>query len=106
VVVDEGGWVLQLEGDSGVRRRQSIEGKEQLRGVLTRGGGRSPARRRGFGSRKLARRTPGRWTGETNGARAWTGETNGARGRRIRPAGGGAPISKRAGGGRNRRGVG
>jgi hypothetical protein len=26
VVVDEGGWVLQLEGDPGVRRRRSIEG--------------------------------------------------------------------------------
>jgi hypothetical protein len=25
VVVDEGGWVLQLEGDPGVRRRRSIE---------------------------------------------------------------------------------
>jgi hypothetical protein len=27
VVVDKGGWVLQLEGDPGVRRRRSIEGK-------------------------------------------------------------------------------
>jgi hypothetical protein len=27
VIVDQGGWVLQLEGDPGVRRRQSIEGK-------------------------------------------------------------------------------
>jgi hypothetical protein len=27
VVVDQGGWVLQLEGDPGVRRRWSIEGK-------------------------------------------------------------------------------
>jgi hypothetical protein len=32
VVVDEGGWVLQLEGDSGVRRRRSIEGKSSSEG--------------------------------------------------------------------------
>jgi hypothetical protein len=32
VVVDVGGWVLQLDRDPGVRRWQSIEGKEQLRG--------------------------------------------------------------------------
>jgi hypothetical protein len=53
VVVDEGGWVLQLEGDPGVRRRRSIEGKEQLRGVLTGRGGRwrrSDGVRRGGGA--------------------------------------------------------
>jgi hypothetical protein len=53
VVIDEGGCVLQLEGDSGVRRRWSIEGKSSSEGVLTGGGrtivtlGRSLARRRG-----------------------------------------------------------
>jgi hypothetical protein len=32
VVVDEGGWVLQLERDPGVRRRWSIEGKSSSEG--------------------------------------------------------------------------
>jgi hypothetical protein len=38
VVVDEGGWVLQLEGDTGVRRRQSIEGKRSSEGRSPWGG--------------------------------------------------------------------
>jgi hypothetical protein len=56
VVVDEGGWVLQLEGDPGVRRRRSIERKSNSQGHSPEGGRRtaatlgwSPARRRGFG---------------------------------------------------------
>jgi hypothetical protein len=67
VVVDEGGWVLQLEGDPGVRRQWSIEGKTSSEGRLLEGGrtpvmlGRSPARRRGSGGGKLARWTPERW---------------------------------------------
>jgi hypothetical protein len=32
VVVDEGGWVLQLEGDPGVRRRGSTEGRSSSEG--------------------------------------------------------------------------
>jgi hypothetical protein len=40
VVIDEGGWVLQLEGDPGVRRRRSIEGKSSSEGAHRRGGGR------------------------------------------------------------------
>jgi hypothetical protein len=32
VVIDEGGWVLQLKGDPGVRRRRSIEGKSSSEG--------------------------------------------------------------------------
>jgi hypothetical protein len=32
VVIDEGGWVLQLEGDPGVRRRWSNEGKSSSEG--------------------------------------------------------------------------
>jgi hypothetical protein len=38
VVVDEGGWVLQLERDPGVRRRWSIEGKSSSEGRLPEGG--------------------------------------------------------------------
>jgi hypothetical protein len=38
VVVNEGGWVLQLEGDPGVRRRQSIEGKSSSDGCSPEGG--------------------------------------------------------------------
>jgi hypothetical protein len=52
VVVDEAGWVLQLERDSGVRRQWSIEGKGSSEGRSPEGGGRSPARRRGSGGRK------------------------------------------------------
>jgi hypothetical protein len=32
VVIDEGGWVLQLKGDPGVRRRWSNEGKSSSEG--------------------------------------------------------------------------
>jgi hypothetical protein len=32
VVIDEGGWVLQLEGDPVVRRRRSIQGKNSSEG--------------------------------------------------------------------------
>jgi hypothetical protein len=39
VVVDEGGWVMQLEGDPGVRRRQSIEGWSSSEGRSPEGGG-------------------------------------------------------------------
>jgi hypothetical protein len=65
VVIDEGGWVLQLKGDPGVRRRRSIEGKSSSEGRSPEGGqtavtlGRSPARRRGFGSGKPVRWMPG-----------------------------------------------
>jgi hypothetical protein len=38
VVVDEGGWVLQLEGDPGVRRRRSIEGWSSSEGRSPEGG--------------------------------------------------------------------
>jgi hypothetical protein len=38
VVVDEGGWVLQLEGDPGVRRRRSIERKSNSQGHSPEGG--------------------------------------------------------------------
>jgi hypothetical protein len=42
VVVDEGGWVLQFEGDSGVRRRRSVEGRSSSeRRSLEGGGGRT-----------------------------------------------------------------
>jgi hypothetical protein len=40
VVVDEGGGVLQLEGDPGVRRWRSIEGKSSSEGRSPEGGGR------------------------------------------------------------------
>jgi hypothetical protein len=40
VVVDESGWVLQLEGDPGVRRRWSIEGKSSSEGRSPERGGR------------------------------------------------------------------
>jgi hypothetical protein len=39
VVVDEGGWVLQLEGDPGVRRRWSIEGWSSSEGRSPEGSG-------------------------------------------------------------------
>jgi hypothetical protein len=39
VVIDEGGWVLQLERDPGVRRRRSIEGKSSSEGRSPEGGG-------------------------------------------------------------------
>jgi hypothetical protein len=39
VVVNEGGGVLQLEGDPGVRRRRSIEGRSSSEGAHWRGGG-------------------------------------------------------------------
>jgi hypothetical protein len=38
MVIDEGGWVLQLEGDPGVRRQRSIEGKSILEGRSPEGG--------------------------------------------------------------------
>jgi hypothetical protein len=108
VVVDVRGRLLQLDGDPGVRRRWSIEGKSARGGGGSSEGvtrGRSPAQRRGSGGGKQVRRTLGRW-GSVCGTRAWTGETNGARGRRIRSAGDGVPFLKGADGGRNRRGVG
>jgi hypothetical protein len=40
VVVDEGGWVLRLEGGPGVRRWRSIEGKSSSEGRSPEGGGR------------------------------------------------------------------
>jgi hypothetical protein len=39
VVIDEGGCVLQLEGDPGVRRRRSIEGKSSSEWHSPEGGG-------------------------------------------------------------------
>jgi hypothetical protein len=53
VVVDEGGGVLQLEGEPGVRRRRSIEGKSSSEGRSPEGGGhrrRSDGVRRGGGA--------------------------------------------------------
>jgi hypothetical protein len=47
VVIDVRGGVLQLEGDPGVRRRRSIEGKSSSEGRSPEGGGR---RRSGRGS--------------------------------------------------------
>jgi hypothetical protein len=88
VVVDEGGWVLQFEGDPGVRRRRSIEGRNNSEGRSPEGRrtavtlGRSPARRKGSGGGKPVRWTPGRW-GRACGTRAWTDEMNGARGRNF-----------------------
>jgi hypothetical protein len=56
--------------------------------------GRSPARRRGSGGGKPARRTPGRW-GRMCDAWAWTDETNGTRGEKKKfwPAGGGSVLT-------------
>jgi hypothetical protein len=55
MVIDEGGWVLQLEGDPRVRRRRSIEEKSSSEGAHQRGRMAatlrwSPTRRRGSGS--------------------------------------------------------
>jgi hypothetical protein len=47
VVVDERGEVLQLEGDPGVRRRQSIEEWSSSEGAHQRGGGRGRWRKIG-----------------------------------------------------------
>jgi hypothetical protein len=88
VVVDEGGWVLQFEGDPGVKMRRSIEGRSSSEGRSPEGRwtavtiGRSPARRKGSGGGKPVRWTPGRW-GRACGARAWTDEMNGTRGRNF-----------------------
>jgi hypothetical protein len=98
VIVDEGGWVLQLEGDPGVRRRRSIEGKSSSEGCSPEGAptvtlGRSSARRRGSGGRKPTRKMPGRW-GRMRGAQAWMDETNGARGERnFWPVGGNSVLT-------------
>jgi hypothetical protein len=40
VLIDEGGWILQLEGDPGVRRWRSIEGKSSSEGRSPEGAGR------------------------------------------------------------------
>jgi hypothetical protein len=67
VVVDEGRWVLQLEGDPRVRRWKSIEEWSSSEGRSLEEGrtsvmlGWSPAQRRGSGGRKLTRWMPGRW---------------------------------------------
>jgi hypothetical protein len=82
VVVDEGGWVLQLEGDPEVRRGRSIEGKSSSEGRSPEGGGRR--RRHSNGVQ--------RGGGGVRGARAWTGYTNNARGRKIQPASGGLVL--------------
>jgi hypothetical protein len=109
VVVDEGGWVLQLEGDLRVWRRRSIEGKSSSEGRSPEGGtavmlGRSPARRRGSGGVKPARRTPGRCE-RRRGARAWTDETNSARGEKnLRLAGDGSVLTGSGGEGARRGG--
>jgi hypothetical protein len=109
VVVDEGGWVLQLEGDPRVWRRRSIEGKSSSEGRSPEGGttvmlGWSPARRRGSGGVKPARRTPGRWE-RRRGARAWTDETNSARGEKnLRLAGDGSVLTGSGGEGARRGG--
>jgi hypothetical protein len=100
VVVDERGEVMQLEGDPGVWRRWSIEEWSSSEGTHQRGGrrtavtcGRSPARGRGSGGGKPARRMLGRW-GRMHGARAWMDETNDARGEKFsRPAGGGSILT-------------
>jgi hypothetical protein len=66
VVVDEGRWILQLEGDPGVRRWKSIEewsgseGRSLEEGRTSVMLGWSPARRRGSGGRKPTRWMPGR----------------------------------------------
>jgi hypothetical protein len=44
VVVDEGGWVLQLERYPGVRRQRSIEGKSSSEGCSPEGADGSDAR--------------------------------------------------------------
>jgi hypothetical protein len=85
VVVDMRGGVLQHRCGRGKRVLAPIRGMVKLRWHHRRWGtavtlGRSLARRRGSGSRKPARQTPGRW-GSVCGARAWTSETNGTRGR-------------------------
>jgi hypothetical protein len=111
MVVDVRGGVLQHRCGRGKRDlapiwvMEKLEGHSPERGKTT--AALSKIRREGeaSGSGKQVRRMPGQW-GSVCGAQAWTGDTNGARGRRIRPAGGGEPFLKGAGGGRNRRGVG
>jgi hypothetical protein len=44
--VNEGGWVLQLDRDPGVRRRRSIEGKSCLKGGSPEGGDNGDARQK------------------------------------------------------------
>jgi hypothetical protein len=67
VVVDEGRWVLQLEGDPGVRGWKSIEewsgseGRSLEEGRTSVMLGWSPAQRRGSGGRKPTRWMLGRW---------------------------------------------
>jgi hypothetical protein len=92
----EGSCNTGVEGEREIslqfREWRSSEGSH-WRGGTAATVGQSPARRRGSGSEKPTRRTPGRW-GSMCGARAWTGETNDAWGRRIRPAGGGVPADR------------
>jgi hypothetical protein len=81
-----------LRETRGVRRRRSIEEWRSTEGAHRRGRttvthGWSPARRRGSGGGKPARRMPGQWE-RMCGARAWTDETNGVRGEKIFLAGG------------------
>jgi hypothetical protein len=59
VVVDEGGWVLQLEGDPGVRRRQSIEGKSSSEGRSPEGADGGDARTESSAEEGFRRRKTG-----------------------------------------------
>jgi hypothetical protein len=59
VVVDEGGWVLQLEGDPGVRRRQSIEGKSSSEGRSSEGADGGDARTESSAEEGFRRRKTG-----------------------------------------------
>jgi hypothetical protein len=99
VVVDEGGWVQQLEGDPGVRRRRSIEGKSSSKGRSPEGGERrrcSDGVRRGGGAPVVQNRRGGCLGDGDERAALGHGRVrqNGARGRRIRPTGGGVPFLK------------
>jgi hypothetical protein len=74
VVVDEGGWVLQLEGDLGVRRRWSIEGKSSSEG-------RSPEGVDGSDAWTESGAEEGLWRWKTSEADGWV------MGKRVRRSG-------------------
>jgi hypothetical protein len=66
VVIDECGWVLQLEGDQGVRRRWLIDERSSSEGTHWKGVEGGDARtesdvEEGFSGRKPMRWTPGQW---------------------------------------------
>jgi hypothetical protein len=64
VVIDEGGWVLQLEGDPGVRWRRSIEGKSSSEG-------RSPEVADGGDAQTESGTEEGLWWWKTSEEDAW-----------------------------------